>query len=528
MAGRCLLAVAAAAAALVVLSSQRCDGFGTFGFDVHHRYSDPVKGILDLDGLPEKGSLHYYAAMAQRDRLFRGRHLAATAAESPLTFAAGNDTLRIAGLGHLYYANVSVGSPGLWFLVALDTGSDLFWLPCDCTQCVTGLKSGSGDEIDLNIYSLNKSSTSMKVSCNSTFCGKQRQCSSKHNACAYQIQYLSNNTSSSGLIVEDILHLTSDDRQLKKVDAQIPFGCGIVQTGSFLDGAAPNGLFGLGMDNVSVPSVLSKKGLSANSFSMCFGPDGIGRISFGDKGSLEQGETPFNVHSSHPTYNVSLEQILVGDNVSDVSFSAIFDSGTSFTYLNDPAYKVISESFNSQAKEKRHPSDSRLPFEYCYELSLNQTIFEIPSLNFTMQGGKQFFVTDPIVQLSIEGEGNLYCLAVVKSEDINIIGQNFMTGYRIVFNREKMALGWEASNCYDTTNSNLLPINPQNSSAVPPASTVEPQATSGPQSGSDNPTPSAVPPPENSSPHLNSLAGTLFMAFICLGVHYYIIIDPSW
>lgn len=70
--------------------------------------------------------------------------------------------------------------------------------------------------------------------------------------------------------------------------------CGQDQRGSFLDGAAPNGLFGLGVDNMSVPSILASKGLSANSFSMCFGPEGIGRINFGDKGSSDQGETPIN------------------------------------------------------------------------------------------------------------------------------------------------------------------------------------------------------------------------------------------
>lgn len=69
-----------------------------------------------------------------------------------------------------------------------------------------------------------------------------------------------------------------------------------MQSGSFLDVAAPNGLFGLGMENISVPSVLSREGLIANSFSMCFGHDGIGRISFGDKGSLDQEMTPFNVN----------------------------------------------------------------------------------------------------------------------------------------------------------------------------------------------------------------------------------------
>lgn len=72
--------------------------------------------------------------------------------------------------------------------------------------------------------------------------------------------------------------------------------CGQVQSGSFLDIAAPNGLFGLGMEKISVPSILSRDGLTANSFSMCFGHDGIGRISFGDMGSPDQEETPFNLN----------------------------------------------------------------------------------------------------------------------------------------------------------------------------------------------------------------------------------------
>jgi len=41
----------------------------------------------------------------------------------------------------LYYANVSVGTPPSSFLVALDTGSDLFWLPCNCgTTCIRDLE----------------------------------------------------------------------------------------------------------------------------------------------------------------------------------------------------------------------------------------------------------------------------------------------------------------------------------------------------------------------------------------------------
>ena len=98
-----------------------------------------------------------------------------------------------------------------------------------------------------------------------------------------------------------------------------------------------------------------------------------------------------------PTYNISITQTTVGKNVSALEFSAIFDSGTSFTSLKDPAYTFISESvsnlnvvfpetfeipfynvqfymmyvilqFNSQVTESRHPSDSQIPFEYCYDL----------------------------------------------------------------------------------------------------------------------------------------------------------------
>lgn len=59
-------------------------------------------------------------------------------------------------------------------------------------------------------------------------------------------------------------------------------------------GFAVNGLLGLGMKDYSVPSVLAKANITANSFSMCFGNiiDVVGRISFGDKGYTDQKETP--------------------------------------------------------------------------------------------------------------------------------------------------------------------------------------------------------------------------------------------
>ncbi|KAF5462945.1 hypothetical protein F2P56_018907 [Juglans regia] len=491
------------------LGSRICYGSG-FGFDIHHRFSDPVKGILSLDGLPERGSVEYYAAMSHRDRLIRGRHLAASDGQtSPLTFVNGNETAMIGSLGFLHYANVSVGTPSLSFLVALDTGSDLFWLPCDCmaNSCVTALQTSSSI-IDLSIYSPSNSSTSKNVSCDSTLCG-QTQCPSANSNCPYNVLYLSSNTSSTGIYVEDILHLVTDDDQQKAVDTLITFGCGQIQTGIFLEGAAPNGLFGLGIENISVPSTLARNGLASNSFALCFGRDGVGRISFGNNGSSDQGETPFNIRQLHPTYNISITQITVGQNSSELEFSAIFDSGTSFTSLRDPAYTFISESFNSQIKEKRHTSDPQLPFDYCYYLSENQTSYVIPDVNLTMKGGDTYFLNNPTVVVGTEDGTVLYCLGLHKSDvNIDIIGQNFMTGYQIVFDRERMVLGWKDSNCYNNQTSNNLPISPSQPPTVSPALPVDPEAT-----GNNSQTPVAAPP-TNHSPNLKSFTCTLAMLLV--------------
>ncbi|KAJ0098231.1 hypothetical protein Patl1_29165 [Pistacia atlantica] len=500
---------------LMLLCCATCSyGFGTFGFSIHHRFSDPVKGIMAVDDLPDKGSFSYYSAMAHRDRVFhvhgRGRGLATESDQTPLTFEYGNDTYRLNSLGFLYYANVSLGTPALSYLVALDTGSDLFWLPCDCTSCVHGLNTTTGQVIEFNIYSPNASSTSSKVTCNSSLCESQSQCPSTTSNCPYQVRYISEGTSSTGTLVEDVLHLITNDDNSKPFNPRITFGCGRVQTGSFLDGAAPNGLFGLGVANQSVPSILASQGLIPNSFSMCFGNDGIGRISFGDQGNSGQGETPFSLRQSHPTYNVTVAKIEVGGSASDLEFTAIFDSGTSFTYLNDPAYTQISESFNKLAQEKRFTSESsQLPFDYCYVLSLNQSNFSYPVVNLTMKGGNPFYVNDPIVVVSAE-DITLYCLGVVKSDDVNIIGQNFMTGYNMVFNREKNVLGWTPSNCYNESSTSIFPVSPPSNSAVPPATAVNPEA----RTSNSNNTPISAPTTGSHSPNLHPFTCAIMMLLV--------------
>ncbi|XP_057530333.1 aspartyl protease family protein 1-like [Amaranthus tricolor] len=452
--------------------SQSCNGSESFGFKIHHRFSDPVKAMFNGDDqyFPEKGTPNYYAAMFHRDRVFHGRRLAGeTSHNSTLTFASGNTTFRIDTLGFLYYANVSVGTPESWYLVALDTGSHLFWLPCDCApNCLTRLQlRPDTPAMNLNIYSPRSSSTGAQLSCTSPYCENSINCAPTQIHCPYGVSYLSANTSSSGYLVEDVLHLTTNSNSSALFNVRIPFGCGVVQTGSFLRTAAPNGLLGLSMDPISLPNILASQGLTSNSYSMCFTGNGVGTILFGDRDSNEQGETPLNPNDRLNLYNISITHISMGTNVSATNFTTIFDSGTSITHLTDPSYSILSQKFNSQVKDQKVDLGPDIPFEFCYESNVSIDELIIPSINLTLSGGDTFTIIDPVFVLLFQSGRTAYCLGVAKSDidehNINIIGENFMSGYRIVFDHERMVLGWKAHDCGE-----VVPLSPRPSMFRPP------------------------------------------------------------
>ncbi|CAN6220058.1 unnamed protein product [Urochloa humidicola] len=504
-----LVAFAVVVAACLAVGEASC-----VGFDLHHRSSPVVRRWAEARGhhalaaeWPAKGSPEYYSALSRHDRaLLARRGLAGGAADGGgLTFADGNDTFTSSDLGFLHYAKVSLGTPNATFLVALDTGSDLFWVPCDCKQCAP-LSGNATSTLQLRPYSPRSSSTSKQVTCADSLCDRPNGCSAATNgSCPYGVQYVSANTSSSGVLVRDVLHLTREGAAAAEaaVEAQIVFGCGQVQTGLFLEGGALDGLLGLGMDKVSVPSVLATSGLvKSDSFSMCFSDDGHGRINFGDAGGAGQSQTPFIPRNTHPTYNVSFTAINVETKSVAAEFTAVMDSGTSFTYLNEPEYTELATNFNSQIREKRanftSGSADRFPFEYCYSISPSQTEVLIPDVSLTTKGGALFPVTQPIIIFGDRtGRYIGYCLGIIKSDiSINIVGQNFMTGLKVVFDREKSVLGWQKFDCYK----NAAVADGPDASPSPSPAPASPRPTPlTPQQDANNRYPGAAPLPRSAA-----------------------------
>ncbi|KAJ4966649.1 hypothetical protein NE237_018498 [Protea cynaroides] len=408
----------------------------TFSYKLIHRYSEE--------------------AMALRRMMLEARYQLLFPAEGSDTMAFGNE------LAWLHYTWVDIGTPNVSFLVALDTGSDLLWVPCDCIQCAP-LSASNYNVLDKDMseYSPSSSSTGKHLSCSHKLCESGLKCKSPTDPCPYIANYLSGNTSSSGLLVEDILHLSSSNSNASKtlVKAPVIVGCGRKQSGDYLDGVAPDGLLGLGFGDISVPSLLAKSGLVRNSFSICFDENDSGRIFFGDQGLATQQTTPLlPLDGKYKTYIVEVKDCCIGNScLEQTGFHAQVDSGTSFTFLPDAVFEKVAAEFDRRVNATRS-SDKIFPFEYCYEAS-SQDLLNIPSVTLMFAYNNSFVVHNPVLINGSQGL-EVFCLAIMPGGEDGTIGQNFLTGYRLVFDRENLKLGWSRSSCQDLSVGERVPLTP--------------------------------------------------------------------
>ncbi|BBH05654.1 Eukaryotic aspartyl protease family protein [Prunus dulcis] len=382
--------------------------------------------------------------------------------EGSNTVSFGND------FGWLHYTWIDIGTPNVSFLVALDTGSDLFWVPCDCIQCAP--LSALTIDRDLNEYSHRvQTPASMYLAAMSYV----------NLSCPYTVDYYTENTSSSGLLVEDILHFAAggDDGPNTSIEAPVIIGCGMKQSGGYLDGIAPDGLLGLGLGEISVPTFLAKAGLTKNSFSMCFDEDDSGRLFFGDQGPATQQSTSFlPSNGNYETYIVGVEACCIGNScLKQTSFKALVDSGTSFTFLPEAMYDKISEE---TGKCDNHQL-CRISLEVLLQYKFSRSS-KVPSVTFMFVANNSFVVHDPVFPINGNQGVVGFCLAIQPTDgDIGTIGQNFMTGYRTVFDRENLKLGWSRSNCQDFSDAKSMPLTPSKGTPPNPLPTNEQQSTPG-------------------------------------------------
>ncbi|KAL6576040.1 hypothetical protein OROHE_000511 [Orobanche hederae] len=467
-----------------------------------HRYSDEAKahaGFRVLNngaqvagdaGLwPRRRSLEYYRLLLSSDLQRQTLNLNPQfqflyPSEGSGTLPLGND------FGWLHYMWIDIGTPKVSFLVALDAGSDLFWVPCDCVQCAPlpasyystlecSLVFGASivQDKDLNEYNPSSSNTSKTLSCSHQLCDLGPKCPNPKQQCPYTVSYSSEDTSTSGYLVEDVLHLISghSDGSHKSVRAPVVIGCGSKQTGSYLSGVAPDGLLGLGLGEISVPSLLAKAGYIKNSLSLCFNEDDTGRLFFGNQGVAGQETTPFlPLDGKNLTYIVGVDACCIERAcLNHTNFEMLVDSGSSFTFLPVQIYQRVAVEFDRQVNASKSIFEG-YPWKYCYEFSSHE-VPKIPSLTLKFATTKGFVVENPVFMIYGTQGALGFCLAVQRTdENIGTLGQNFMMGYQIVFDRENFRLGWSRSNCQDVNNG--VPNTSNNSDSPNSLPTIEQQS----------------------------------------------------
>ncbi|KAG8091111.1 hypothetical protein GUJ93_ZPchr0011g28103 [Zizania palustris] len=352
--------------------------------------------------------------------------------------------------GH-YYVTMNIGDPAKPYFLDVDTGSDLTWLQCDapCQSC---------NKVPHPLYRPTKSKL---LPCANSLCtalhngqSPSKKCTSQQQ-CDYQIKY-TDNASSLGVLVTDSFSLPL--RNSSNVHPSLSFGCGYdQQVGK--NGAAQattDGLLGLGRGSVSLLSQLKQHGITKNVLGHCLSTSGEGFLFFGDD----------MVPTSRVTW-VPMARSTSGDYYSPGSatlyfdrrslgmkpMEVVFDSGSTYTYFAAQPYQaIVSKIKGGLSKSLKQVSDPSLPLCWKGQKAL-KSVFDVKTDFKSLQlsfGKNSVMEIPPENYLIVTKIGNV-CLGILDGSaarlSFNIIGDITMQDQMVIYDNERVQLGWIRGSC---------------------------------------------------------------------------------
>lgn len=333
-----------------------------------------------------------------------------------------------------YLMRVGVGSPAQEFVAIADTGSDLFWLQCNCLSCYPQPSP---------YFDPTTSSTFSPEICTSSMCQQLPTFGCTTNSqCEYAYGY-GDQSSTQGILSSDVITLGSTTFTGQ-------FGCGEANQGTFSN---TDGLVGLGRGPVSI---ISQMGVSAFSYCLVSFYSSTSKTSalvFGDSGG-SYSYTPLVFNAAIPTfYYVNLNGISVNgvplsipagtfslDSAGDGGF--ILDSGTTVTQLQNAAYTPLLTKVQSLIS---YPAidGSSVGLDACYTVGSNPTW---PSVTFKFQGVDVVLPGDNLF-LRMDSQGS-YCMAIQDSgSSFGIYGNVQQQNFNIKYDIGSSRIGFSSTTC---------------------------------------------------------------------------------
>ncbi len=326
-----------------------------------------------------------------------------------------------------YIVRANIGTPAQTMLMAMDTSSDAAWIPCSgCVGCSSS-----------TVFNSAASTTFKPVGCQAAQCKQVPNPTCGDGVCAFNLTYGGSTIAAN--ISQDTITFATDSV------SGYSFGCIQKATGSSLPA---QGLLGLGRGPMSLLSQTQL--LYQSTFSYCL--PSFKSLNF--SGSLRLGPvgqpkrikyTPLLRNPRRPSlYFVNLIGVRVGRRVVDIppgSFDfnpsngagTIFDSGTVFTRLVEPAYIAVRDVFRTRVGRNLTVT-SLGGFDTCYTVPI-----AAPTITFMFTGMN---VTLPPDNLLIHSTaGSTTCLAMAATPVLNVLANMMQQNHRLLYDVPNSRLG---------------------------------------------------------------------------------------
>ncbi|GAB4827811.1 hypothetical protein Ancab_040034 [Ancistrocladus abbreviatus] len=123
---------------VALIMTQTSESAVMYSVRLIHRFFDEARAFMaprkEASFWPVMKSLEYYQMLLSND--FQRQQMKLRPRFQLLFPSEGSEMMSSRNeLGWLHYTWIDIGTPNISFLVALDAGSDLLWLPCDCIRC---------------------------------------------------------------------------------------------------------------------------------------------------------------------------------------------------------------------------------------------------------------------------------------------------------------------------------------------------------------------------------------------------------
>ncbi|KAK0595866.1 hypothetical protein LWI29_010704 [Acer saccharum] len=381
-----------------------------------------------------------------------------TAVEMPLR--AGRDF----GTGQ-YFVQFKVGTPPQKFTLIADTSTELTWVDCRY-RCGRNCNKKNTTTQHRSVFKADLSSSFKTLPCLSQMCKVDlmnlfslARCPTPLNPCAYDYRYV-DGSAALGIFANETVTLGLANHRRTKLK-NVLIGCSSSFQGQSFANA--DGVVGLAYHKYSFANKAAEK--FGGKFSYCL-VDHLSHknvsnyLMFGasKNESLLSGKlryTKLELGLLRPFYAVNVMGISIGGAMLKIPFAVwdvksgggtIVDSGTSLTFLTEPAYKPLMAALELSVSKFERLNLSGLPMEYCF----NSTGFEdrlVPKLVFHFADGARF---EPHTKsYVIDVADGVKCLGFVSQgwPGISSIGNIMQQNNLWEFDLGKSKLGFAPSTC---------------------------------------------------------------------------------